>query len=120
VSGARLEGRLAVITGSASGIGFATACRMAAEGARVAMIGRREPRIRAAAAEASTHGDVRAYVADVSDASAVERAVAAINDEMGTPDVLVNNAGVTIVGSITEISEADWDRQCAGSVGRPW
>jgi NAD(P)-dependent dehydrogenase (short-subunit alcohol dehydrogenase family) len=113
VSGARLEGRLAVITGSASGIGFATACRMAAEGARVAMIGRREPRIRAAAAEASTHGDVRAYVADVSDASAVERAVAAINDEMGTPDVLVNNAGVTIVGSITEISEADWDRQCA-------
>lgn len=112
----RLEGRIAVVTGSASGIGFATACRMAAEGAQVAMVGRRQANIAAAAAEASRYGTARAYVADVADAAAVERTVAAITDEMGVPDILVNNAGVTIVGSITEISEEDWDRQFAINV----
>jgi NAD(P)-dependent dehydrogenase (short-subunit alcohol dehydrogenase family) len=50
-------------------------------------------------------------VAHVTDAGAIVRAVDAINHELGTPDVLVNNAGVTIVGSITDISEEDWDRQ---------
>jgi len=109
----RLDGRVAVVTGSASGIGFATACRMAAEGARVAMVGRREAGIRAAAEKAAGHGAARAYVADVTDADAIDRALTAITGELGTPDMLVNNAGVTIVGSITEISEDDWDRQFA-------
>jgi NAD(P)-dependent dehydrogenase (short-subunit alcohol dehydrogenase family) len=104
---------VAVVTGSASGIGFATACRMAAEGASVAMVGRREPGIQSAAEEASSHGTARAYVADVTDAAAIDRALAGITDELGTPDILVNNAGVTIVGSITEITEEDWDRQFA-------
>ncbi len=112
----RLTGRIAVVTGAASGIGFATACRMAAEGARVAMVGRREETIRAAAEDAGVHGVARPYVADVTDASAVDRAVAAIEADLGTPDILVNNAGVTIVGSITEITEDDWDRQFAVNV----
>ncbi|MDA8033933.1 MAG: SDR family NAD(P)-dependent oxidoreductase [Actinomycetota bacterium] len=109
----RLAGRVAVVTGAASGIGFATACRMAAEGAHVAMVGRREPGIRDAAEGAAGYGTVRPYVADVTNAAAIDRALAAITDELGTPDLLVNNAGVTVVGSITEISEEDWDRQFA-------
>lgn len=108
-----LDGSVAVVTGSASGIGFATACRMAGAGARVAMIGRREPGIYAAAEQAALQGTVRPYVADVTDAEAVDRAVRAIIDDLGVPDLLVNNAGITLVGSITEISEDDWDRQMA-------
>lgn len=109
----RLRGRVAVVTGSASGIGLATARHMAAEGALVAMIGRREVTIRAAAAEVSTIGTAKAYVADVTDAAAVEEAVRKIGEELGTAEILVNNAGVTIVGSIVDIAEEDWDRQFA-------
>lgn len=109
----RLSGRVAVVTGAGSGIGFAIAQALAAEGACVAMVGRTEAKIRGAAERITEHGRARPYVADVTDSTQVDAALGQIRDDLGTPELLVNNAGVTIVGSITEISEADWDRQFA-------
>src|SRR3954465_6016307 len=85
----RLEGRTALVTGGASGIGAATARRLAAEGARVAVGDLDLDGGRTVAGEI----DGLATELDVADTGSVGRAVAAVNDEIGPVDVLVNNAG---------------------------
>jgi NAD(P)-dependent dehydrogenase (short-subunit alcohol dehydrogenase family) len=86
---------------------------MAAEGARVALVGRHTETLETAVEQVSTKGDARPYVGDVTDSSAVAAVVEAIAADLGSPDILVNNAGVTIVGSIVDIGEDDWNRQLA-------
>ena len=87
-----LEGRVAIVTGAARGIGRAIAERMSASGARVAIWD-----IDRAAAADTAMSIVNAveFVADVTDPGSIERALAATQAQLGAPDILVNNAGIT-------------------------
>lgn len=87
-----LRGKAVIVTGGGRGLGRAIAAGFAAEGCRVAILGRNRATLEAAAAEMG--GEVRAFAADVSDEAEVEAAVAAVRDAFGGVDVLVNNAGV--------------------------
>jgi NAD(P)-dependent dehydrogenase (short-subunit alcohol dehydrogenase family) len=86
-----LKGRQAVVTGGASGLGYAIAERLSASGAKVVIWDRDEKAGRAAAATLSGHF----VMADVSDLAAVTRAVQATLDGVAAIDILVNNAGIT-------------------------
>ena len=104
-----LQHRVAVVTGAAQGIGNAIARRLAAEGARVAIIDIDE----SGASRAAAHigDDTLAVAADVSREEEVDRAFSQVIDKFGGLDILVNNAG--IVGSDTPVHDLqvdDWDR----------
>jgi 2-hydroxycyclohexanecarboxyl-CoA dehydrogenase len=101
----RLEGRTALVTGGASGIGAATARRLAAEGARVAVGDLDLDGARSVAGEI----DGFATELDVADTGSVGRAVAAVNDGLGPVDVLVNNAGTDRFAYFLNTDEALWD-----------
>jgi len=102
---------VALVTGAASGIGRATALRLAAEGARVFAADRDEPRLaEAIAAIVASGGEARAHALDVADPSACRAAVAACVARYGGLDVLANVAGVMYWGHLTDVSEADWAR----------
>ncbi len=90
----RMQGRIAVVTGGASGIGRAISLAFAREGARVAVLDLRADAASAVAAEAGT--DARGYGCDVADPAAVRQTFAAVAAELGAVDVLVNNAGIAV------------------------
>lgn len=101
-----LDGQLALVTGAGKGIGTAVARRLAAAGARVAVTSRKaEDAERVAAAIGSGH---RGYGMDVGSSTSVDAAFAAIRSELGTPTVLVNNAGVNRIAPSTELTDEDW------------
>lgn len=115
--GERLKGKVALVSGGATGVGGAASTLFAAEGARVAVLD-----VNAAAAEATAlaireaGGDAMAVVADVSQALPVERAVAAVLARWGTIDVLFNHAGSIVVKPFLETTEGEWDRLMAVNV----
>lgn len=109
-SSLRLKGRATVITGGASGIGLAIAHRFAQEGASIHILDRDEPGAMAAAeAIVAAGGAAQAYACDVSDAESVRRAFDGImaRTRIG---ILVNNAGVAHIGTVSNTSEEDFDR----------
>jgi 2-keto-3-deoxy-L-fuconate dehydrogenase len=95
------EGMVAVVTGGASGIGEATARALADLGARVAVLDRNVDH---------TVDDVLAIQCDVTDAAAVDMAIATVVEVLGGIDILVNNAGVGAIGNVAENSEEEWAR----------
>jgi 2-hydroxycyclohexanecarboxyl-CoA dehydrogenase len=101
----RLEGRTALVTGGAGGIGAATARRLAAEGARVA-VGDLDLD---AAREVAADIDGLATALDVTDTASVGDAVARVGDAFGPVDVLVNNAGTDRFAFFVKTDEALWD-----------
>lgn len=102
-----MTARTAIVTGGAQGIGAATAARLSADGFSVAVLDLQEDA--AVAVASSLPGPALGVAADVSDADAVEAAVARVADELGPPTVLVNNAGVTRDNLLFKMSEVDWD-----------
>jgi NADP-dependent 3-hydroxy acid dehydrogenase YdfG len=93
------QGRVAVITGASSGIGAAAARALVADGYRVALLARRTDRI-AALAEEIGHGAI-AIEADVTDRGSLVAAAQRVQQELGRVDVLINNAGVMLLGPFT-------------------
>jgi 3-oxoacyl-[acyl-carrier protein] reductase len=97
-SGSRsIEGRVAIVTGAASGMGRATAHLFADEGAKVAVLDLGDDRVRAVVDEITgAGGAAEGWVLDVSDRVEVERVVSEIRESLGPVDILVNNAGIAI------------------------
>ena len=106
----RLDGRLALVTGSSGGIGLALARGLAQAGAAVVLNGRDAARLEQARALLASEGlQVHARAFDVTQRDAVDAGVAAIEAGLGAIDVLVNNAGMTRRGPFHELAPADWD-----------
>ncbi len=101
----RLEGRTALVTGGASGIGAATARRLAAEGARVAVCDINEDGAR----EVATELDGLGLRMDVTDVESVNIAVEAANEQIGPIDILVNNAGTDLFSFFVKTDPGLWD-----------
>jgi NAD(P)-dependent dehydrogenase (short-subunit alcohol dehydrogenase family) len=106
----RFEGRVALVTGGSSGIGYATAKAFLAEGARVAIAGRDQGRLRKAAKALAEFGEVLAIRGDVSEAADAKRMVSETERKLGPIDVLVNNAGIYVNKPIEAFKEAEYDR----------
>jgi gluconate 5-dehydrogenase len=105
----RLDGRIALITGSSGGIGFALARALGQAGATLVLNGRDPARLEAARALLGGEGlVVHAQSFDVCDGAAAEAGVAAIESHVGAIDILVNNAGITRRGAFHELSLDDW------------
>ncbi|MDH3192760.1 MAG: SDR family oxidoreductase [Acidimicrobiia bacterium] len=115
----RLEGKVALITGAASGIGRQTALLLAREGARIAGVDvSSEANEETAALVREAGGDMVALQADISNASDCERMVAATEERFGKLDVLFNNAGVMLPddGDAESTDERVWDLTMAINV----
>jgi gluconate 5-dehydrogenase len=106
-----LEGRLALITGSSQGIGFALAKGLAAHGAAVVINGRDKSNVDAAVAELKALGfSVHGSSFDVTDLSAVKKGVGTIETEIGAIDILVNNAGMQFRAPLEDFPDDKWQQ----------
>ena len=102
--------RIAIVTGSARGLGAATAIRLATDGFAVAVLDLEESAAKETAdGVAAEGGTALAIGADVSDPTSVDAAVARVTEELGPPTVLVNNAGITRDNLLFRMTDADWD-----------
>jgi NAD(P)-dependent dehydrogenase (short-subunit alcohol dehydrogenase family) len=109
----RLDGRRAIVTGAASGIGFASATLFAAEGARVLAIDLPGKGLTA-------RSGIAPMEIDIADDDAPARIVAAAVSQLGGIDIVFNNAGVSGRSRVDELSDADWDRAFAVNVRAPF
>jgi len=111
MSSARFSTRVCVVTGAGSGLGRATALKLAAEGGHVACLDLALEAARRVAIEVEAAGGVaRAYVVDVADPGSVRAAVDALATEIGRPQVLVNCAGTGRFANSHEMPFEDWSR----------
>ncbi len=107
----QLQGRVAVVTGAASGIGRATSQALAAEGCALALVDVNQTGLdETREAIAGTGGRVTTHRVDVSDRQRMSRLPAAVAAEHGGVNILINNAGITVGSSFAEHSLEDWDR----------
>ncbi|WP_416562538.1 SDR family oxidoreductase [Nocardia testacea] len=112
ISGTPLAGRVAVVTGASSGIGEATAERLAQLGAKIALLARRGERIEATADRINAAGGTALAVAtDVTDRAALQAAADRINSELGHVDLVFANAGIQLISEIVDLKVEDWDTQ---------
>src|SRR5262249_37675293 len=113
----RLEHKVCIITGGGSGIGRATALLFADEGARLVIADKRPASAHAVACEAASKGaQAMAVEADAASAADVKRMIEATVERFGRLDVLVNNAGYGIAGTVMETDEDAWDALMAVNV----
>jgi NADP-dependent 3-hydroxy acid dehydrogenase YdfG len=105
----KLSGKVALVTGASSGIGSATALALAAEGASVALVGRRFERLQALAQKISDNGgQAISLIADVADETQVQDMLSKTKAQLGRLDILVNNAGVMQLGEVDGAKTEDW------------
>jgi NAD(P)-dependent dehydrogenase (short-subunit alcohol dehydrogenase family) len=117
---ARITGKACVVTGAGSGIGRATAVRLAEEGGSVLAVDISAGTLAETVSEIErAGGTAAAQLADVSDSAQVDVMVAACVERFGSIDVLVNNAGVNLPGVLHEVSDAEIDRTLGVNVRGP-
>lgn len=104
----RFQDQVVVVTGASRGIGKSLAAAFAAEGAKVACVATTESGANATAAELGN--GAKGFACDVSSSESVDQLFEAIIAEMGTPSVLVNNAGITKDTLMLRMKDEDWDR----------
>ena len=106
-----LSNKVALVTGSSSGIGRASAIALANQGAKVVVGARRMEKLEALAAEIKSRGkEALAVQMDVTKRSEVDAAVAKTINEFGRLDILLNNAGVAEFAAFFDMTEAQWDK----------
>ena len=104
-----LAGKVALITGAGSGIGRATALRLAADGAAVAVMGRRRELLEETAEQVrSRGGEALPLLGDVTADGDAEEALAQVESEFGGVDILFNNAGIAMDGDVLDTTPAAW------------
>jgi NAD(P)-dependent dehydrogenase (short-subunit alcohol dehydrogenase family) len=116
----KLEGKVALITGGASGLGLEVARQMAAEGARLVLVDWNEQALKSAVGKvARAGGEVRHLQGDVSNAATAAAAVELVRSAFGRLDILFNNAGIDPLRarSVIETDVSDWDRILDVNVG---
>jgi NADP-dependent 3-hydroxy acid dehydrogenase YdfG len=110
----KLTGTVALVTGASSGIGAATARRLADKGAVVVLVARRKDRLDDLASEIDVAGGTALVVeADITDRDQAETAVKQAVERFGRLDTLVNNAGLMLLGPIVGADPDEWDRMIA-------
>lgn len=114
----RLNHKVAIVTGAGSGIGRACAIALAREGARVALVGRRQERVEEVAHEIGDHA--LAISADVSLQMDIDRVVDQTVAKFGAIHVVINNAGVLHIGNAEQITEDQWDHTFNVNVRAVW
>ena len=107
------DGKVAIVTGAASGIGLACAELLAASGARVALVDLLKPlyteNLTEATESVQKKGFAKSYPLDVSDIPAINPTITRIREEMGEVDILVCSAGINRPSTLEDVTEADWD-----------
>jgi 3-oxoacyl-[acyl-carrier protein] reductase len=104
--GDRLKDKVAIITGAAKGIGFSTAQRFAAEGAKVIITDMNFEAVKGAAAQVP---NAEAYVMNVTDRASIQAVVDQVMQKYGRIDILINNAGITQDARLIKMTEAQFD-----------
>ena len=106
-----LQGKVVIVTGASSGIGEATARVLAEAGARVVLAARRKDKLDKLAAEITQAGGTAMVVeADVTDQAVCENLIKKVHDEWGTIDIVINNAGVMLLGPVIGAPLEEWER----------
>lgn len=111
-----LTGTVALVTGASSGIGAATARRLAGHGASVTLVARRKARLDDLAAEIEKAGTALVVEADITDRAQAEAAVQQSVEHFGRLDTLVNNAGLMLLGPVVGADAEEWERMIAVNV----
>ena len=110
----KLTGTVAIVTGASSGIGEATARELAAHGAAVAVFARRKDRLDALVTEIEAAGGTAlALAVDITDRTQSEAAVQSVIDRFGRLDILINNAGLMLLGHVVDTDVEEWERMIA-------
>src|SRR5690349_16400846 len=108
-----LSGTVALITGASSGIGEATALALAGEGAAVSLVARRRDRLESLAERIQAQGAGGKVAVVEADITAQDQAIGAVErtvQEHGRLDILINNAGVMLLGPVSTAPTSEWDR----------
>lgn len=109
--GQKLQDKVAIVTGSTSGMGRATAKLFAEEGAKVVVVGRNEERAKAVVDDIVAAGGEAIYViADSSQTESCQAIVDATLEAYGTVDILMNNAGMLSMSPLAEVSQEEWEK----------
>ena len=109
----RLEGKVAIVTGGAQGIGYATVRKFVDEGAVVALCDVRQEGVDQAVRTLSADGAVSGYVVDVTRRDQVDAMVSSVKGKHGRIDVLVNNAGITLDARLQKMTDEQFDKVVA-------
>lgn len=107
-----IDGKIALVTASSAGIGFACASALAAEGATVCLSSSNENNIEAAVAKLSKSSgsqNIHGFICDMRESESVQQLCEKVTSEVGTPDILVNNTGGPKPATFFELSLEDWD-----------